>query len=269
MSPTTPQATSVLLIEDNLMMLEYARLLVDALPDFRVVGAVSTGAKGLRLAQELRPDLVLLDLILEDIDGFSLANQLARGERPPKILLLTVRVDEVALAAAGRAPFCGLLAKTYLSPEEFRFGLREAALGRRYFSLEAQAAWREWQRRGTAWADFLTPTETALLPRFGMGKSDAEIAEATECSPHTIRRHRQSVMAKLNLHSSAELARWALGKGFVVVGPGRPAELRSGLGSHEPWAKLPATGQGNVPGDEPRSPDHPQPPPFGTNGKAE
>jgi len=182
---------------------------------------------------------VLLDLVLPDANGFTLAAELARGEPAPKILLLTERQDEVTLEAAIRPPFHGLLPKACCVDGQLAQALHAVAQGRRYFPDEVVAAMREMERGGPDCLENFTPTERELLPWLGQGLTDDEIAGQRGGSPHTVRRHRQSVLAKLGLHSSMELARWALGKGFVVSGPGpgRPVELRDGTGSNGPWPR--------------------------------
>lgn len=237
MAQTSLKPISVLLIEDNGMVRHYVKLLVGGAPGFLLVGAATTGAEGLRMARDLRPAIVLLDLILPDVDGFSLARELARGEVAPKILVLTERQDEVALEATSRPPFCGLVIKSTLDEARLTHALREVAQGRAYFSEEVTAANRELRRRGASWLNMFTAAERDLMAAFGEGLPDDAIAARRGGSAHTVRRHRQSVLAKLGLHSSSELAQWALAKGFVVPVPGRHVELRCGADSREPWPR--------------------------------
>lgn len=226
-----PPSYPLLHIEDDFLWRELIISVVETSPVVQSCLSVSTGAEGLSLAQVWQPALVLLDLRLPDADGFALARELARLPRPPRVLALSHRMDDETLHQVGQSHFAGLIWKNADALHLVPFALAEIVAGRKYYSPEVRDAFRRLRADPEAFFKILSVREVELLPYFGLGWTDAEIAERLGVSAFTIKSHRQHIMAKLDLHRTAQLIHWTIVRGFV------PA---NGLPPPFPSGKLPA-----------------------------
>jgi DNA-binding NarL/FixJ family response regulator len=206
---------SLLHVEDDIL---WGRAVKQAVTGSRGVchlGTAATAAQGLALCRAHQPDLAVLALGLPDADGFDLALTLANLPRPPRVLLLTVRTDEVTLFRASYAYIAGMVWKTGQIRDTLRCAIREVLAGRRYFPADVREAMRTIRTDPTAFFKILSSRELSLLPLLCQAFTDDQIAAQTDLCPATVRSHRQHIMAKLDLHRTADLIRWAAGKGFV------------------------------------------------------
>ena len=134
--PSSSAASTLLHIENDPWSADIVRAVVAEWPEISHVGLATTGAKGVELCREHRPDIVLLDLRLPDMDGFAVAEALAALAPAPSVLLLTVRSDEFTLYRSTRAPVRGLLWKNESIGRQLRPAISEVLAGRRYFPPE-------------------------------------------------------------------------------------------------------------------------------------
>lgn len=185
-----------------------------ALPSVAHFEHASTGHDGLALTRTLRPDLVLLDLVLSDADGVALALELARLPFPPRVLLLSARRDAAALYAASEPHIAGLLLKSHGALGQLPQAIGTVAAGGKYYPTEVREALRRFRADPQAFFKLLSPRQIALLPHFARAESDEEIATGLGLSAHTVKSHRQTVMRKLDLHGPARLTHWAIVNGF-------------------------------------------------------
>lgn len=223
----SPSPVTVLHVEDDPLWADFCRALFRKEPSIRWLGPVATGADALSTTAHLHPDIVLLDVNLPDIDGFTLARQLlARGRPTPKILLLSARDDQVLLSKVRDTDFHGLLWKNRDIETELPLALAELARGGRYFPAEVRRAWSELRARPDAFFKILSAREIDLLPHFSRGLDDDAIARIVGGSPLTVKSHRQHIMSKLGLHRSAELIHWTIKAGFGTPEAASPAPER-------------------------------------------
>lgn len=185
-----------------------------AVPSVAHIERAATGRDGLTLARTLRPDLVLLDLVLPDAEGVDLALDLARLPFPPRVLLLSARRDAAALHAASQPHIAGLLWKCGETLEQLPQAIATVAAGGKYYPTEVRDAFRRLRADPQAFFKLLSPRQIALLPHFARAESDEEIATALGLSAHTVKSHRQTVMRKLDLRGAARLTHWAIVNGF-------------------------------------------------------
>lgn len=185
-------------------------------PRAQHVGLAETGTAALEMAAVLQPDLVLLDIVLPDMDGFAIAEQLAAMPMPPKIVLLSARMDQATLYRAARPPFSGLLWKEAGLDKTLFRAIDELVQGHDYYPPEVQAAQLTLRHDPSFVFNLLSNADLDLLPRFGLGLTDEEIAPHLKLSVSDVRSQRRELMDKLGLRRSAELVHWAIRHGFVV-----------------------------------------------------
>ena len=210
------QPCVILCLEDDALLLDFLVLRLERImaPGTVIVQA-ATGAQGLLLASECRPDLVLLDLGLPDMSGFQVARELA-GRRPsPRVLVLTASLPETVLNRIPGSPIHGLLQKSSTRDDELALALREIWAGRTYFQPPVLAAISAARSQPDHFSKILSDREIGLLPLFGFGWTNERIGQHTALSAATVRTHLQNILLKLNLHSREELRTWAMKKGFV------------------------------------------------------
>lgn len=220
------QLHSVLHIEDDSFWSSIvARFLAEKLPR-ATIHSRRTGREGIDAARETKPDLVLLDLSLPDFDGFEVADRLGEIESPPLVVMLSGRIDDASLYRAGLPPCCGFLMKNDEIENSLVQALEAIEQGLPAFSPAARIAIRQMRASPDAFYKILSLKELALMPYFGLGESDDEIAAELGGNPLTIRNHRRRIMEKLGFHRSTSLMHWAIARGFVVVTPGSNPGLR-------------------------------------------
>lgn len=211
---TIPRIT-VLHVEDDTLWQACIAAVLRNLPEVRLCEAVATIAVARERIAKLRPNILLLDVVLADGDGLTLARQLATQEPAPRMILLSERRDDAVLRAASELHIAGILRKTGNLLTELPEAIRTVMRGEKYFPPPVCEALRKFRTDPDAYFKLLTDRELQLLPFFGEGASDDEIAAAFHLSVRTVQSHRQSILTKLNLPNTARLVHWAIQRGFV------------------------------------------------------
>jgi len=195
--------------------------LLSSQPDIEVVAQASGGRMGVRLAGELRPDVVLMDLQMPDLDGHHATRQLLAHAAATRVLVLTVLSEDAAVVAALEAGACGFVAKD--TPiEEIIAAVRAAAQGASWLSPRAAEVVLSRMRRG---ADVrpapreprvdLSPRELEVLRLIARGQGNPEIANTLSISPRTAKNHVSNILAKLGLPSRVQAAVYAVERGLA------------------------------------------------------
>lgn len=208
--------STILCIDDDALLLDYLVAQLEGITpaDVSIIKA-GNGATGLQLARECKPRLVILDLGLPDMSGFSVAAALALASPPPRVLAITASAPDMILSRLMSSRIHGLLLKSSAHDTELKLAVQEVLAGRTYFQRPVLAAMAAARRAPDYFSKILSPREIELLPLFGYGWPNDRIALYTRLSPATVRTHHQNVLMKLDLHSREELMRWAIKKGFV------------------------------------------------------
>jgi len=205
----------VLIADDHPMMLEGLSKLLG--PDFEVVGMVSDGRALLKAAERTRPDLVITDISMPEIDGIEATRRLRASVPGVRVLILSIHTDPSWVQAAFEAGACGYLTKTSVA-EEIELAVREVSKGRYFVSpsvtkalvvtaLQGAAGRRESAPpAGAAAGEPLTPREVEIVGLVGRGLGNKEIARRLGVSVTTVRTHLGKVYGKLGTASRVELA---------------------------------------------------------------
>jgi len=212
-------AISILIADDHGVLRAGLRALLNAEEDFEVVGEAANGTETLRLAERLRPDVVLMDIGLPDMDGLEATRHLLEQSQNVRVLLLTVHEDEALVREAVQVGAAGYVVKRAVESELIN-AIRSAAAGLLYIhpALTRALIGRKRAPAGGLPADCLTPRETQVLQLVAQGYTNRQIAEQLHLSPRTVETHRANLRAKLDLDSRAELVRYATQYGLLKTG---------------------------------------------------
>jgi len=210
----------VLLADDHGIVRRGLRSLLEE-AGYSVVGEAADGLEAVRLCEEHRPDLVIVDIGMPKLSGIEVAARMQKLDPPPGVIVLSMHADESyivrALAAGARA---------YLlkegTDEDLIPAVRAVAAGKRFFSPAVTAVLvedyvRTLQKRGlTDSYLLLTDREKEVLHLLAEGRSNKEVATLLGLGVSTVETHRANLMQKLNLHNTAEIVLYAVRKGIIV-----------------------------------------------------
>jgi DNA-binding NarL/FixJ family response regulator len=205
--------TRVLLVDDHCVLRQGLRLILEAEPNLIVVGEAGDGAEGVRLAQEVKPDVVLMDLHMPEMDGISATLAIHRSVPGTEVLLLSADATATSIVAGVRAGAIGFLGKNS-SPDELYQAIRLARAGQVY--LDSDAATKLMQQMcALDPQDGLSDRERDVLRLLVRGQTNARIARALAIREATVSTHVANIMAKLRVHSRIEVALRATRLGLV------------------------------------------------------
>ena len=209
----------VLLADDHTLVRAGIRRLIENIPDCQVVGEAEDGHEVLRLAESLRPDVVLLDVGMPGLNGLEAAGHLASLDASIRVLILSMHSSEEYVLRALRAGCAGYLLKGS-AVSELEVALRAAARGDTYLSpaVSKQVVADYARRMGGASdpLDALTPRQREILQLVAEGHTSKAIAQRLNVSVKTVEGHRAHVMERLGLHDVAGLVRFAIRVGLVT-----------------------------------------------------
>ena len=199
-------ALQVLVAEDSKEFREGLRDLLKASPDMQLAGEAANGLEALRLAKQLQPDVILMDLHMPDMNGIEATRQILRTSPHMAILVLTMYDDDESVFAAMRAGARGYLLKGALKNEILR-AIRGVAAGEAIFGpLIAQRMVDYFSQLRPAAAAFpeLTGREQEILTLMAQGKKNPEIAQQLQINLKTVQNHISNIFTKLQVSDRAE-----------------------------------------------------------------
>ncbi len=212
---------NVLLAEDHTVVRQGLCALIDADGRFQVVGQAQTGREAVALARTLRPDVIVMDIAMPELNGLEATRQILGALPTARIVVLSAHRDELYVERANEAGVAGFLEKQ-MSAEFLTQAIAEVAAGRTYYSptLRKRLADKPRNRHGLVRADRnrLTSRETEVLQLVAEGAGNKQIAAALKISIKTVEKHRQQLMDKLNIHETASLTRYAVAAGIIENG---------------------------------------------------
>jgi two-component system response regulator NreC len=207
---------SVVLVDDHAVVRSGLRLLLDGQNDIEVVGEAGNAKDAIFRARALKPDLILLDVVMPGESGIDVLPKLLKESPETKVLVLSMQDDPSYVREAFAAGASGYVLKE-AADEEVVAAVREIAAGGNYVhpALGARMVAAEAQERAAAEADPLSEREREILRLLALGHTNQEIAEQLHISVRTAESHRAHIMQKLRRSTRAELVRYALSHGLL------------------------------------------------------
>jgi two-component system, NarL family, response regulator NreC len=207
-------SVTVILGDDHPLVRQGVRRLLEG-REFEILGEASDGLEVIELAQRLRPDIILLDLSMPTLNGIGAARELARVAPSAKVIILTMHTEEHYILEALRAGVKGCVSKTQ-APEHLLQAIREVCRGGVYLSPSVSGVVVQGYLSKTEMPyDPLTDRERQVMQLIAEGKTTKEVAVILGVSVKTAESHRSSLMGKLDIHSTAEVVRYAIRRGLV------------------------------------------------------
>ena len=210
---------TVILAEDHLIVREGIRNLLETEGDFTVVAEAKTGREVVEQASRLRPDVVVMDIAMPNLNGLEACRQLSAAAKPTRVLILSAHGNDAYVEGALDAGAAGFVLKQ-APGRALAHAIREVHAGRRFFSEAILRRFRDPEtdfRAETAPRKHapLTPREAEVLQLVAEGKANKETADELGISIKTVEKHRTNLMLKLNLHDTAGLTRYAIDTGVI------------------------------------------------------
>jgi DNA-binding NarL/FixJ family response regulator len=216
---SVPLKTRILVADDHAIVRQGLRLILDGQPDMEVVAEAGDGTEAVQLAQEIRPDLTVLDVSMPRLTGIQAAGQLSKVAPDVRILMLSMHDNEQYFFEALRAGASGYVLKSAIDRDLLE-GCRAAMRGEPFFYAGAVRALvrdhleraREGERLS---GDPLTERESEIVKLIAEGHTSRQIADLLVISERTVERHRENILEKLDMRDRVELTRYAVRRGLI------------------------------------------------------
>jgi len=197
----------VLIADDHSVVRQGLRTFLEGDRGLELVGEAKDGAEALRMAHRLRPDVILMDLLMPGMDGLTATAAVRRELPETEVLALTSVLEDAAVVGAVRAGAIGYMLKS-AEPEELRTAIRAAAAGRVQLAPEAAARLMR-EVRAPESPDKLSERETEVLRLVASGFANKTIARELGITERTVKAHVGSILGKLHLESRTQAALYA------------------------------------------------------------
>jgi two-component system response regulator NreC len=208
----------VLIVDDHRVVRDGLSKILESCNDIQVIGEASNGLDAIRKFSDLKPDVVLLDISMPKLSGLEVSRRIKKENPTAKIVILSMHEEEEYSMKLVRLGVSGYLLKDSAAQEVIE-AVRSAFAGRAYFSPKISKTLAESYRELAPTKDDpyerLNDREREVLQLIAEGNTNKAIAEILFISPKTVDNHRTNLMRKLNIHSAADLVRWATKRGLV------------------------------------------------------
>ncbi|HLJ20398.1 MAG TPA: response regulator transcription factor, partial [Stellaceae bacterium] len=184
-------------------------------PDMEIVGEAGNGREAVELAEDLKPDVVVMDVAMPELNGIEATRRLATSAPHARVVALSMHKDNVYVREILRAGARGYLLKDSVAGDLVA-AVRAVATGEGYISpAVSNAVLDDYRKHVTNPIDLLSSREREVLQMLAEGKTNKEIAGVLNLSVYTVDAHRGRIMEKLNVHSINELVRFAVRNGLI------------------------------------------------------
>jgi two-component system response regulator NreC len=214
----TGEKIKLLIADDHAILRQGLRRILEAEPDMSVIGEAATGTDAVKRARQLKPDVIIMDISMPELDGIESMRQIVKT-LSSRVLILSVHTEHHVISEAVSAGAAGYLAKDSLD-HELVSAVRTVVHGGTVFSPNISKRLAESSQipqTGNRYRsiEILTSREREVFLLLAEGKSPSEVAKALFVSPKTVHTHRQHIMDKLGLKTTTELIRFALRQGVI------------------------------------------------------
>jgi two-component system, NarL family, response regulator NreC len=213
-------AAQILITDDHKLLREGLRSLLES-RGFEIAGEAEDGRSAVKLAKQLKPDAVIIDISMPGLNGIEATRQIHQGCPRVKIIVLSMRADSRAILAAFAAGASAYLLKE-AAFEEMVTALGAALKGQTYISpaiahVVVQNSVEHWSANSGHLRHGISDRQREILQLVAEGRSSKEMAASLFVSVKTIETHRKQIMNKLHLHSVAELTKYAIREGVTSL----------------------------------------------------
>jgi DNA-binding NarL/FixJ family response regulator len=216
--------TRILLADDHRIMREGLKSMLREEPDMSVAGEAENGRQAIEMAEELAPDIVVMDIGMPDLNGIEATRRIVADTAGVKVIALSMHSDRRFVAEVLKAGASGYVLKDGAF-EELAVAIRTVMAGQTFLSPRiADVVVEDYLRgmnRGTGMAPgvfaALTPREREVLQLLAEGKATKEAAACLHVSVKTVETHRRQIMSKLDIYSVAELTKYAIREGLTSL----------------------------------------------------
>ena len=213
--PPVMKRIRVLLADDHAVVRQGFRMLLGSHSDLEIVGEAGNGREAVELASTLKPDVVVMDVTMPELNGIEATRRLTAENPHIRVVALSMHKDSVYVREILRAGARGYLLKESVA-DDLVAAVRAVASGEGYLSPAiSNAVLDDYRRHVTNPIDLLSSREREVLQMLAEGKTNKEIAGTLNLSVYTVDAHRGRIMEKLNVHSINELVRFAVRNGLI------------------------------------------------------
>ena len=210
---------TIMLVDDHEVVRQGLRVLLDAEPDLSVVAEATDGIAAVETAAQVKPDIVVMDVMLPGLNGIEATRQIAKRVPGSRVVVLSMYTDESYVLRALKNGAYGYVLKSASVGDLIR-AIREALAGRRYLSPPlSDGAIRAYQERASAQSDDaldeLTDRERQVLQLAAEGRTNRDIAQRLGISFRTVETHRTNLGRKLGLRTYTDLVQFAVRRGLI------------------------------------------------------
>ncbi len=214
-------STKIILADDHKIMREGLRTLLEKQPDLEIIAEASNGRETVRLANELSPDLIVMDTVMPDLNGIEATRQIVSKRPNIKIIALSMHSDRQFVIEMLKAGAMGYMLKE-CAFEELVYAINSVVNNQIYLSpkittIVLKEYMRSSEKEKPSVFSVLSNREREVLQLISEGKSTKDIAHHLNVSIKTIETHRQQIMNKLKIHSIAELTKYAIREGLTPL----------------------------------------------------
>ena len=207
--------TKILLADDHTIVRQGLKLIISSHADLQVIGEAANGREVLELAEKLKPDVILMDVAMPELNGIEATRRLREVSPRTKVLVLSMHKEAVYVREILKAGARGYILKDAIDTELIS-AIQSVARGDGYISPAISGTLlSDYRQNITNPLDLLSSREREVLQLIAEGKTNKEVATRLNLSVYTVDSHRGKIMEKLNLHSTGELVRFAMQQGLV------------------------------------------------------
>jgi len=214
-------SVTIIVVDDHPIVRQGLRHLLEAEPEFRVVGEAEDGIAAIQLLERLKPDILVLDMMMPSLNGLEVLRRLKNISPNTRTIILSMQSADAYVFESLKNGAAGYILKE-TGPSELVNAVRQVVLGNQYLSPKLSKRIQTSSGQGILDVpsdayDTLTAREREILQMTVEGRTSHEIGEKLTISPRTIEVHRSNFMNKLGIHNQAELIRFAIKRGILQM----------------------------------------------------